>query len=50
LLVVRAGRTPGDAVEDAMALLGPQHVLGIILNGVEGVERLYSNYYHRAKT
>jgi capsular exopolysaccharide synthesis family protein len=50
LLVVRAGRTPDDAVEDAIALLGPQHVLGIILNGVEGVERLYSNYYHRAKT
>jgi capsular exopolysaccharide synthesis family protein len=45
LLVVRAGRTPGDAVEQAITLLGREHVAGILLNGVEGVDRLYSKYY-----
>jgi capsular exopolysaccharide synthesis family protein len=49
LLVVRAGVTPADAVEEALALLGPKHVVSIILNGVENVERLYSKYY-RAKS
>jgi capsular exopolysaccharide synthesis family protein len=45
LLVVRAGRTPREAVEGAIALLGREHVLGIVLNGVEGLDRLYSKYY-----
>jgi len=45
LLVVWAGRTPCEAVEESIALLGAEHVLGIILNGVEGLNRLYSNYY-----
>jgi Mrp family chromosome partitioning ATPase len=49
LLVVRAGRTPDDAVDGAMALLGRKHVAGIVLNGVEGLDRMYSKYY-RAKT
>jgi capsular exopolysaccharide synthesis family protein len=44
LLVVRAGQTPGDAVEAAMEALGPAHVMGVILNGVEGLDRLYSKY------
>jgi Mrp family chromosome partitioning ATPase len=45
LLVARAGRTPVQAVEDALTLLGRQHVLGIVLNGVEGMEKAYSEYY-----
>jgi capsular exopolysaccharide synthesis family protein len=45
LLVVRADRTSSEAVEDAIALLGPNHVLGILLNGAEGLNRLYSKYY-----
>lgn len=45
LLVVRAGITPLTHVENAIALLGREHVLGVLLNGVEDVERLYSKYY-----
>jgi capsular exopolysaccharide synthesis family protein len=44
LLVTRAGRTSQDALDEAIALLGKQHVLGIILNGVEGLDRAYSKY------
>ncbi len=44
LLVVRAGQTPTDAVEAALESLGPKHVMGVILNGVEGLDRLYSKY------
>jgi|ERR1700722_9767346 len=47
LLVVRAGRTPQEAVTTACTLLGPKHVIGIILNGVEGLNRLYGKYYGR---
>jgi capsular exopolysaccharide synthesis family protein len=45
LLVTREGRTPGEAIEKAIAVLGRQRVLGIVLNGVEGLDRLYSGYY-----
>jgi succinoglycan biosynthesis transport protein ExoP len=45
LLVVREGRTTDEAVEKSIALLGRQRVLGIVLNGVEGLDRLYSGYY-----
>jgi protein-tyrosine kinase len=44
LLVVRAGRTPSEAVEAALESLGPKHVMGVVLNGVEGLHRLYSKY------
>lgn len=44
LLVVRAGRTSQDAVEEAVALLGKQHVLGVILNGVEQSDLVYYKY------
>jgi capsular exopolysaccharide synthesis family protein len=48
LLVVRAEQTPREAVEEAVALLGKQHLLGIILNGVEGLDQIYSKYgYYR---
>jgi capsular exopolysaccharide synthesis family protein len=43
-LVVRAGRTSRDAVDEAIALIGKQHVLGIILNGVEQADLVYYKY------
>jgi capsular exopolysaccharide synthesis family protein len=45
LLVAREGRTPREAIEKAIAILGRQRVLGIILNAVDGLERMYSGYY-----
>jgi Mrp family chromosome partitioning ATPase len=45
LLVARAGRTPTHATEEALDLLGRKHVLAIILNGVEGLDRAYKKYY-----
>jgi capsular exopolysaccharide synthesis family protein len=49
LLVAKAGYTPRRAVDEAIMLLGKQRVLGIILNGVEGLDRYYSGYgyYYR---
>lgn len=49
LLVAREGRTPDDAIERSIALLGRQRVLGVVLNGVEGLERVYSGYYGYGK-
>jgi capsular exopolysaccharide synthesis family protein len=45
LLVVRAGCTPQDSVKEALTLLGPKHVLGIVFNAADGLSRLYSKYY-----
>jgi capsular exopolysaccharide synthesis family protein len=45
LLVARAGRTPSEALEKAITLLGRQQVVGVVLNGVEQLDRLYSGYY-----
>lgn len=45
LLVARKGYTPRKSIEKAIALLGKQRVLGIVLNAVEGLDRLYSGYY-----
>lgn len=45
LLVVRADQTPRSAVGEALDLLGRAHVLGIIFNGAERLNRLYSKYY-----
>jgi polysaccharide biosynthesis transport protein len=44
LMVVKAGRTSQDAVEEAITRLGKQHVLGIILNGVEQSDLSYHKY------
>ncbi|MGA3322951.1 MAG: CpsD/CapB family tyrosine-protein kinase [Terriglobia bacterium] len=55
LLVARAGKTPREAIEEATQNIGRDHILGIILNGVEGIDAYYSKYYgyvqpkHRAK-
>jgi capsular exopolysaccharide synthesis family protein len=45
LLVARAGETPREAIEESIRNLGRDHILGIILNGVEGLNRTYSKYY-----
>ena len=45
LLVVRAGKTPREAVEQTVALLGKKNILGIVLNGVETRDHLYYQYY-----
>jgi Mrp family chromosome partitioning ATPase len=45
LLVARAGETPREAIEESVRNLGRDHILGIILNGVEGLTRIYSKYY-----
>ena len=51
LLVVRAGVTPRDAVDETVRLLGKENILGIVLNAVEGLERLYSRYgYYRPRS
>lgn len=45
LLVARAGRTPARAVDEAVDLITKKHILAIVLNGVEGIDKLYRNYY-----
>jgi len=44
LLVVRADRTPRDAVEAAIGRVGVQNLLGIVLNASEDLDRVYSDY------
>ena len=49
LLVVRADNTPREALEEAVTLIGKQHILGIVLNGVQGLHHQYSKYgYYRS--
>lgn len=45
LLVARADRTPRGAVEEVINLIGQKHIVGIVLNGAEGLNRLYSAYH-----
>jgi capsular exopolysaccharide synthesis family protein len=45
LLVVRAGQTPREAVEQTIELLGKKNILGIVLNGVEPRNHLYYQYH-----
>lgn len=44
LMVVRADRTPGPAVEAAIARIGTPNLLGIILNGSNELDEAYSDY------
>ncbi len=44
LLVTRAGKTPREAIEKSLSLLGREHVLGVVLNAVDGLNQLYSKY------
>ena len=50
LLVARAGETPRQAIEESAQNLGRDHILGIILNGVEGLNKMYSRYYGYGKS
>ena len=49
LLVARAGSTSEKAVEDAIALLGRRHIIGLVLNGIEKLQHPYSAYYHNQR-
>lgn len=44
LVVLRAGKTPQEAVHETLALLGPGKVAGLIFNGAEGLNKLYEKY------
>lgn len=44
LLVLRAGHTPQEMVHEALAMLGPGKVAGLIFNGAEELNRLYGKY------
>ncbi len=44
LLVVKAGQTPQTAIEEALQRLGRERLVGIILNGAEESDPLYSKY------
>lgn len=45
LLIAREGQTPRAAIERSIALIGRQRILGVVLNGMEGLNRLYTGYY-----
>ena len=48
LLVVRAGQTPRDAIEQTIELLGKKNIVGVVINGVEVRNHLYYQYeYNR---
>jgi capsular exopolysaccharide synthesis family protein len=49
LLVVRAGRTPREAVEKSIELLGKKNILGVVLNAMEARDHLYYQYYDGTK-
>ncbi|MGO9689460.1 MAG: tyrosine-protein kinase family protein [Bryobacteraceae bacterium] len=49
LLVVRAGQTPREAVEQTIALLGKKNIVGIVLNGMAARDHLYYQYYDGTK-
>jgi capsular exopolysaccharide synthesis family protein len=44
LLVVRAGQTPKEAIEQSVTLLGRKKICGVILNAVEARDYLYYKY------
>jgi len=50
LLVARAGATSREAIEESTRNLGRDRILGIILNGVEGLNKIYSRYYGYTKS
>lgn len=44
LLVARADRTPREAIDETLTLIGRKHIVGILLNGTEGLSSRYSRY------
>jgi len=49
LLVARAASTSEKDVEDAIALLGRRHIIGLVLNGIEKLQHPYSAYYQNQR-
>jgi succinoglycan biosynthesis transport protein ExoP len=47
LLVVRAGKTARESIEQSIQQLGKDHVIGIVLNRLPGLEKQYSSYYRK---
>lgn len=45
LMVTRAGQTSREDVAEALTLIGPKNVVGIVLNGAETLNRAYEKYY-----
>ena len=45
LMVVKAGQTPQEDVEESLNRVGREHVVCMILNGIEQADRPYSKYY-----
>ena len=45
ILVVRAGKTPRDIVVQTIETIGPDHILGYVLNGTVSSDYCYSHYY-----
>lgn len=53
LLVTRVGQTPRNAVDEAVKLLGPKQIFGVVLNADDGPgqsKNLYSGYYRYGKS
>jgi|SRR5579872_1269369 len=50
LLVVRAGRTARETVEQTIELLGKKNILAIVLNGVQASDHDYYRYYDSSHT
>lgn len=44
ILVVRAGKTPVANVDEAVNLIGSERIAAIVLNAVEGLNKLYNKY------
>jgi Mrp family chromosome partitioning ATPase len=47
IVVIRAGSTPYALVEKVVAEMGREHVIGTVLNCVEGDATQWSGYYSR---
>jgi len=45
LLVARADYTVREVIEETIAIIGRQRIVGVVLNGVSSVNRHYSKYY-----
>lgn len=45
LLVARADQTVREAIDETIAIIGRQRIVGVLLNGVQAFDRSYSKYY-----
>ncbi len=50
LLVARADRTVREAVDEAIATVGRERIIGIVLNAVNSFDHSYSRYYKSYKS